>query len=664
MNEGTITRSKGRAMESDELIGSTLGQYQVLERLGEGGMARVYKGMQQQLNRYVALKIILPEAAERPGFQERFKREAQLVAQLQHANIVTVYDFGETKNLSYLVMQYVGGGTLSSKLKRGQPLRPALAVSYGVQMARALQHAHSQGIIHRDIKPSNMLLDEKDLNHLLLSDFGIAKLLAGPSDSDLARRAAADPLTVAGSILGTPEFMAPEQALGAAIDARADVYSLGMVLYFLLVGKHPFPPTDQHGMLYHHVYTTPQSASAINPAIPPMLAEVVAQAIAKRPEERFQSAEALARALESVLAVMQNDEAPTRLAQLGPTVLAPDASINRSGWSISGAPTIQPTPQPTPAPGGYTTNPQPFTASTTPGAYSPSQPGGPSGMGGPASGRAPSFHSAPTPLPGQPPAVVAPQPPMQKRRPRLLVPGVVGSISLLLVAALVLALIPGSPLATLLKAGKENTGATPTATQGAQSTQPVNGPIVDMFNVNTLGWPSGTIASNPDLHPTVGNGVYRVTVDDSYTFFPMPSKLTSIPTNFTLEIKVRQVSGSETLGYGLIFRESEPDGQTVHCYAFTISSQGQFQFISYPTNQPYASYTANAAILSGPNQVNDLQVKVTGQVFKLSVNGTLLPGPGDGNTWSDNMYTSGNVGLLVTGPATYEFTYFALTPMS
>ncbi len=649
-------------MESDELIGSTLGQYQVLERLGEGGMARVYKGMQQQLNHYVALKIILPEAAERPGFQERFKREAQLIAQLQHANIVTVYDFGETRNLSYLVMQYVGGGTLSSKLKRGQPLRPALAVSYGAQMARALQHAHSQGIIHRDIKPSNMLLDEKDLNHLLLSDFGIAKLLAGPSDSDLARRAAADPLTVAGSILGTPEFMAPEQALGASIDARADVYSLGMVLYFLLVGKHPFPPTDQHGMLYHHVYTTPQSASAINPAIPPMLAEVVAQAIAKRPEERFQSAEAFARALESVLAVMQNDEAPTRLAQLGPTVLAPDASINRSGWSISGAPTIQPTP----APGGYTTNPQQFTAPTTPAPYSPSQSGGPSGMSGPGLARTPSFHSAPTPLPGQPPAVVAPQPPVQKRRPRLLVPGLVGGISFLLVAALVLALIPGSPLAALLKTNKENTGAAPTATQRPQ---PTSGPIVDMFNVNTLGWPTENANGDPNLNWKLGRGTYdiRIPPGNQYnlSYFVIPLHLGTAPANFTLEIKVEQISGSDIPGYGLIVHQSG-NGNTAQGYAFTIDSHGGYQYVKYPSQDTSQHFTDGTPYIhAGLNQVNDLQLMAQGNTYTFSVNGQVLPLGASSNSVMDSDYSNGVVGLLVTGPDTeFVFSYFALTPLS
>ncbi len=323
-------------METDELIGSWLGQYQMLERLGEGGMARVYKALQPRLKRHVALKVILPEAAARPGFQERFEREAQLIARLQHANIVTVYDFGEHQGLSYLVMQYVGGGTLNGLLKSGQRLSAALATSYALQVARALSHAHSQGVIHRDIKPSNMLLDEKDPSHLLLSDFGIAKLLSSTSASEQSLPGLPSSLTTTGGIIGTPEYMAPEQAQGTTVDTRTDIYALGVVIYVLLTGQPPFRSTTPLGMLYQQVHATPPPIREINPGVPPLLVQAVAKALAKLPEERWQTAGDFADTLERLLRALQDDEALPLLVRRGPTPPAPATSGVSADRAMSG----------------------------------------------------------------------------------------------------------------------------------------------------------------------------------------------------------------------------------------------------------------------------------------------------------------------------------------
>src|SRR2546427_1705661 len=163
-------------MEHDPLIGRRLGAYFIQEKIGEGGMAQVYKAYHERLRRDVAIKVILPQIADQAGFRERFEREAQLVASLEHHNIVAIYDFGEIGTITYLVMQYVGGGTLRDKLRKEGHIEPHQAVQYAIQMARALHHAHQRGIVHRDVKPQNMLISSSDSNELQLSDFGIAKL--------------------------------------------------------------------------------------------------------------------------------------------------------------------------------------------------------------------------------------------------------------------------------------------------------------------------------------------------------------------------------------------------------------------------------------------------------------------------------------------------------
>src|SRR6266567_2061005 len=171
-----MRKTRSTHMENDPLIGTQLGAYYIQAKLGEGGMAQVYKAYHERLRRDVAIKVILPQIADQAGFRERFEREAQLVASLEHHNIVAIYDFGEIGNITYLVMQYVGGGTLRDKLRKEGHIEPHQAVQYAIQMARALHHAHQRGIVHRDVKPQNMLISSSDSNELLLSDFGIAKI--------------------------------------------------------------------------------------------------------------------------------------------------------------------------------------------------------------------------------------------------------------------------------------------------------------------------------------------------------------------------------------------------------------------------------------------------------------------------------------------------------
>lgn len=293
-------------MEPDPLLGKKLGAYLIQNKIGEGGMSFVYKGYHARLRRDVAIKVISSEIAASSDFRARFEREAQLIASLQHPNIVTIYDFGESDNITYLVMQYVNGGTLRDRLSNGQPIEPRRAASYALQMAQALHHAHLHGIVHRDVKPQNMLVSANDPNTLLLSDFGIAKLFDSSHEATWTGAPAMDrpadhSVTNVGQLVGTAEYMAPEQVNQKVIDARTDVYALGVVLFQMLTGKVPFQSSSLEGLLFHQAYTVPPSIRKINPKLPEPLAQITARALAKSPAERFQSADIMAQALETIV---------------------------------------------------------------------------------------------------------------------------------------------------------------------------------------------------------------------------------------------------------------------------------------------------------------------------------------------------------------------------
>ena len=272
----------------DKLVGTKLGQYEIVARLGEGGMALVYKAYQESLNRYVAVKVLDPVRAAEKGFLTRFTHEAQAVASLDHPHILPIYDFGHDQGYTYIVTKYVSTGTLRDRLEKEKSLPLEEAARLLSQVASALDHAHQRGIIHRDIKPSNILLDERD--DVLLSDFGLARILESTTR-----------LTVTGASLGTPAYVSPEQALGEEVDNRTDVYSLGVVLYEMLTGRTPFPG-DTLAVALKHVQEPPPPPRSLNPALPEAVEQVILQALAKNPDERFATAGALAHALEQAIA--------------------------------------------------------------------------------------------------------------------------------------------------------------------------------------------------------------------------------------------------------------------------------------------------------------------------------------------------------------------------
>ncbi len=257
--------------------GQQVGPYQVIGQLGHGGMATVYKAYHPRLDRYVAIKVMHKAFTEDAGFIARFEREAQIVAKLEHPHIVPVYDFNELDGQPYLVMKFIEGQTLKRVLSDGpMPLPEIIRVMD--DMAGALTYAHQHGVLHRDIKPSNIVIDKNGTP--FLTDFGLARVT----------KAGASTLS-ADMILGTPQYISPEQASGQAeLDPRTDIYSLGVILYEMVVGRVPFNADTPYAVVHDHIYTDLPRPSVINPAVPPQVEAVLMKALAKKPADRYDTA--------------------------------------------------------------------------------------------------------------------------------------------------------------------------------------------------------------------------------------------------------------------------------------------------------------------------------------------------------------------------------------
>jgi serine/threonine protein kinase len=290
------------------LIGKTLGKYQIVEQVGKGGMATVFKAYQPGLDRYVAVKVLPAYYAHEEGFAERFVREAKAIARLDHPNILPVYDFGQDDGLSYIVMKYVAGGTLKDRLGEALTIQQTLPILK--QIAAALDHAHDLGILHRDVKPGNILIDEK--GWVYLSDFGLAKMVEGSVQ-----------LTGTGTGVGTPAYMSPEQGQGHRVDERTDVYSLGVTLYEMLTGRVPYEAETPMAVVVKHITSPLPLPRSINPAIPEPVERVILKALAKNPEDRFPRAGELVNALEVAIASTEGEKAVAVLAASSTTDSVP-----------------------------------------------------------------------------------------------------------------------------------------------------------------------------------------------------------------------------------------------------------------------------------------------------------------------------------------------------
>src|SRR3989440_7060152 len=247
------------------------GRYKVLQRLGSGGMADVFRAEDDQLGRKVALKLLHRRFSEDPGFVERFRREAQAAAGLQHPNVVSVYDRGAYDGTFYIAMEYLPGRSLKQLIRQEAPLDPIRAIDITLQILKAARFAHRRGVIHRDLKPHNVIVDESD--NAKVTDFGIAR--AGASD-----------MTETGSIMGTAQYLSPEQAQGHAVSAGSDLYSIGVVLDGMLTGRGPFDGESAVTIALKHVSEAPPPMTLFNPAVPGELEQVVMWVLEKNPVDR------------------------------------------------------------------------------------------------------------------------------------------------------------------------------------------------------------------------------------------------------------------------------------------------------------------------------------------------------------------------------------------
>ncbi len=284
------------------LVGKTLGNYQIIERVGRGGMAEVYKGYHPKLDRHVAIKVLHGFLAEGVDFLARFEREAKAVASLRHENIVQIHDFDVQDENYYMVMEYVDGDTLTDKLKElsksksKMPLDEVLSIIK--QVAKALTYAHKRGIIHRDLKPSNILISKN--GQTFLTDFGIAKI------------ASTTQFTSTGALIGTPTYMSPEQCKGIELTHVSDLYSLGIILYEMLTGEIPYDSETPLSVLQKHITEPIPSLYEHRVDLPPSFEKIISTALAKEPEDRYQTADEISKALARAIDEVEIVEEPTK----------------------------------------------------------------------------------------------------------------------------------------------------------------------------------------------------------------------------------------------------------------------------------------------------------------------------------------------------------------
>ena len=274
--------------------GQNLGPYEIIEQAGAGGMGEVYKAKDTRLDRIVAIKVLPATFALNEDIKQRFEREAKTISSLNHPNICTLYDVGQENGLQYLVMEFLEGETLSERIKRGAiPIKEFLEIS--IQVADALDKAHRQGLIHRDLKPGNIMLTKTGAK---LLDFGLAKIQMDSSAPGMQSITQTTPLTGVGTLLGTMQYMAPEQLEGAEADTRSDIFAFGAVMYEMATGARAFGGGSQASLIASILKEEPRSVSEISPALPPILEQTISQCIAKDPEQRWQSVGDLKRSLQ------------------------------------------------------------------------------------------------------------------------------------------------------------------------------------------------------------------------------------------------------------------------------------------------------------------------------------------------------------------------------
>src|SRR5215213_1393156 len=297
------------SMIAEDEVREALAPHYILEKeLGRGGMGAVYLARDVRLDRLVAIKFLPPDMAMREDLRARFLQETRTAASFSHPNIVPVHAIEERDRILCFVMGYVEGETLNARVKRGGPLSPSEATRLLQECAWALSYAHGRGVVHRDVKPDNILLD-RGSGRALITDFGIAR----------SQNNSAGGLTMVGELIGTPQYMSPEQATGEQLDRRSDLYSLGVVAFFALTGRLPFESSTAHGFLTAHLTRPAPQLGSVRPDVPPALASAVDRLLQKDPAQRFQTGEELAEFLDPLRSSRREIPPAIRLFQVKST---------------------------------------------------------------------------------------------------------------------------------------------------------------------------------------------------------------------------------------------------------------------------------------------------------------------------------------------------------
>ena len=625
-----------------DFVGKTFGSYKLVAQLGRGGMASVYRGYQESIDRSVAVKVLPPEYLHDPNFAERFVAEARMLAKLTHPSILPLYDFGTANDVPYIVMPLMAHGTLADRLARGpMPLAEVLRIIQPI--ASALDYAHKQGIIHRDLKPSNILFDQNDLP--FLGDFGIAKALESTSG-----------LTGTG-IIGTPAYMSPEQAQGERIDSRSDIYALGVVVYQLLTGQQLFRATTPMGIVRKHLTETPPLVRLTRPDIPEGADKVVQKALAKRPDDRYQTASEFVAALSAAAGqptstasgyASQSDEMRTMLKPAVPLELPSSQPRPLTPPPGAARPPTPGTPLPpyTPPPSGAGRPPTPGTPVAP---YTPP----PSGTSRPLTPGTP----MPTPYPPQtggypltpgtpaPPYTQTPQPaPRRGGISGFLLGSGVG----IAVGVGVLLLLIGACCAGIYGLYVYGMSLTPTATVAARPTfeaTPTDTPpaalpsgvlLADDFSDPQSGWEVSNDASS-----VLGyvDGEYSIKALETHWFTWSNPRRASY-SNMRAEVEGTEAARTSDILFGLIcdFQDNQhyyyAGVDTTGNYAIGKNDGGTFTYLSN------AGQIQNSpAMARGGNY--KLAVECGQGVIALYVDGVLI------DTVEDTAYSDGNIGLFL-----------------
>ncbi len=693
-------------MNAEALIGTVLGTCTLERLIGQGGMGAVFLAQQSRPRRQVAVKVLLPNApltaTQRAAFLERFRRETDALASLEHPNIVPVHEYGEQNGLAYLVMPYVSGGTLRDVMEKEHQLPLTKVMNYLDQMVAALSVAHAHGVIHRDIKPANILITADE--RLLLTDFGLVKIVTEGQDP-LSR------LTGEGMPLGTPDYMAPEQVLGEGVDTRADLYSLGIILYQMVTGTTPFQGQTPMQIAMQHLHVPPSSPRALRPELPPVAEQVMLRLLAKRPADRYIRAQDVASAFRVALTV-----AGVQLEEAQGNFLMPDSGVftsrslfetMRQAGSISSfsplptVPEVQLSSEKRPLPNeASSTSQQPGQKSIL--RLSPLSPlplndpslsvdnqQGNTGMlmvppkngvpgqtstlkltqpfkvvkvpvaGQPGlymTGLLPVLPSAPVTPPVSDAEGVAPQHPFKKHLKLIA-----------LIAALILVLVSSGTFWFIhlhaLQATQRHTPVpTPdihaTAMAQATATAEANIILIDSLRENTHNWYVSPLANASKVY-VFENGAYHITDNDTVSsaiaLLPLS---TPLPQSFVYTLSMQEIKGNDTSvnnQFGMILRFSthQKNGRTVTTfYAFEVANMkgGEYQFWKYDDSL-YKDVRAWAKIWSHPfgsefhaghnTGYNTFRVAMKGSKFTFSVNRKLI------GTAQDNVLTGGQIGMLV-----------------